>query len=94
MKAYIQLFNNYVVMVSDIEDENLIEIELPEDFDYDHIDWYEYVDGELVYHDFSEDIPVTPSQEERIAALEAQVAAQNEQLAAYEAAYAEGVQDA
>ena len=87
MKAYIQLYNNYVVMVSDIEQEDLIEVELPEDFDYSRIDWYEYVDGELIYHDRSNEYPVIPSQEERITALE-------EQLVAYEQSYAKGVQDA
>lgn len=94
MKAYIQLYNNYIVMVSDTEDENLIEIELPEDFDYDHIDWYEYVDGELVYHDRSDEYPVIPSQEERITALEKQNATLIAQLEAYEVSYAKGVQDA
>ena len=94
MKAYIQLYNNYIVMVSDTEDENLIEIELPEDFDYDHIDWYEYVDGELIYHDRSDEYPVVPSQEERITALEKQNATLVAQLEAYEISYAKGVQEA
>ena len=90
MKKYIQLYNNYIVMIKETleeGEENLIEIELPEDFNYNHIDWYEYVDGELIYHDHSNDYPVIPSQEERITALE-------EQLVAYEQSYAKGVQDA
>lgn len=96
MKAYIQLLNNYIVKVQmeNEELENLIEIELPEDFDYGHINWYEYVDGELIYHDRSDEYPVVPSQEERITALEKQNAELIAQLEAYEVSYAKGVQEA
>ena len=97
MKAYVQLYNNYVVLVQETlgeNDENLIEVELPEDFNYNHIDWYEYVDGELIYHDRSDEYPVIPTQEERITALEKQNAELIAQLEAYEVSYAKGVQEA
>ena len=87
MKAYIQLYNNYVVLVSDTEMEGLIEVQLPEDFDYNHINWYEYTeDGQFIKHE-PEPVEPTKTYEERITALE-------EQLVAYEQSYAKGVQDA
>lgn len=94
MKAYVYLVNNYVVTVMYEPMDGFVEVELPEDFDYSHIDWYEYVEGQLVYNDLSEDIITPPSYEERIAALEKQNAELVAQLAAYEESYAKGVQEA
>lgn len=66
---FIQIYNGRIVRVSDermLDDD--IRMNLPDDFDYDHIDCYEVVDGELVKHAMKTDN--TPTEEERIAALE------------------------
>lgn len=66
---YIQIYNGRIVRVSEkriLDDDS--EMNLPESFDYDHIDRYELVDGELVEHELESDD--TPTQEERIAQLE------------------------
>ena len=52
---FIQIYNGRIVRVSEeqmLEDD--IQIDLPDDFDYDHIDRYEVADGELVKHDIEE----------------------------------------
>lgn len=94
MKAYIQLIDNYIVTVMFEETEGFIEVQLPEDFDFSHTNWYEYSNGELIYHDLSIDIPPVPSYEERITALEKQNVLLLEQLAMYESSYQLGVQEA
>ena len=67
---YIQTYNGRIVRVSDeqmLEDD--MQMDLPSDFDYDHIDSYEVVDGVLIKHEIEEDN--APTAEERIAELEA-----------------------
>lgn len=94
MKVYAQIVDDYIVMITEKQYDGMIEIEIPDDFDYDHINWYEYSNGELIYHDLSIDIPPIPSYEERITALEEQNALLLEQLAMYESSYHLGVQEA
>lgn len=89
MKAYIQLVENKIVSVMYDYTENFIEVDLPEDFDFSHINWYEYTgEGQFIKHIPEEIIePEIKTQEERITSLE-------ERLDAYEASYASGVQEA
>lgn len=69
------------VMVDDLPDGN--------PFDY------RYVDGEYIYDPLPKpEIEQTPTQEERIAALEVQSAATQKRLDDYEVSYAEGVNEA
>ena len=75
--------------------EGEVSVELPEDFASESIADWKYDDGKLVY----DPLPVEPVEEpvsdsERIAALEKKVGEQAALLAAYEAAYKEGVQSA
>lgn len=65
-----------------------LEVEIPEEIGIETIHEYRYVDGAFI-HDPKLPVPgeTGPTQEERIKALE-------DQLAAYEAAYAEGVNEA
>lgn len=67
------LFNNNgrMVRVSEESSGGDVKIELPEDFDFDHIDRYELVDGELVKHDLPELAPEEkPTFVERLQELE------------------------
>lgn len=73
--------------------EGEIAVELPDDFDTEHISDWKLVEDSLVY----DPLPVKPAEEptdesERINALEKKVEEQAAMLAAYEAAYTEGVQ--
>ena len=72
---YIQIYNGRIVRVSEEQElEDDVQMDLPSDFDYDHIDLYEVVDGELMKHEPEVPEP-TPTQEDRIAQLEAMLEA-------------------
>ena len=62
---YIQLYNNRIVRVSDeqiLEDD--IQLDLPEDFDWEHIDRYEITDGDLVKHELESEITEPTAQDD------------------------------
>ena len=66
---FIQIYNGRIVRVSEeqmLEDD--IQMDLPDDFDLEHIDSYELVNGVLVKHELETDN--TPTLEERLAAQE------------------------
>ena len=77
---YIQIYNGRIVRVSDeqmLEDD--VQMDLPSDFDYENINTYEIVNGELAKcnieiledEELAKNQSNIPTQEERIAALEA-----------------------
>lgn len=68
--------------------EGEIAVEIPEEISIDAVHEYRFINGAFVYDPESPTTDETgPTQEERIKALE-------DQLAAYEAAYTEGVNEA
>lgn len=66
---FIQIKDGRIVRISEVSNGDDIEMELPENFDYDHIDRYEVVDGSIIENDLPQ-VDSEPTQEERIAALE------------------------
>lgn len=65
---FVQIKNGRIVRLSESKNDGDIELELPEDFDFERFDRYKVINGALIKHDILEE--EKPSLQDRVENLE------------------------